>query len=664
MNSHFDSLCMDHENKSFFLYFHSGVFPPKAVHHSPTVFPGILQVPPVLNYSEGTSLISPGMAASHLKENGVISDRCQVPVAHSCVSSFPEWTSAAWQTFSSYLQKPDSFQLPVSKTSDILTPAQEKEMEDNVDSVNLCMLSPEEVPASHVDLGSVVNLTSQDSAVNKASVDGSAKGHADFKTDTQSVKLGDLLSETSNMETENSPSSGDLRAELIVSITSAEPTVSGSDESKTKGNSFQLPEFHTEVNVGEEVDTAKKVLKGPEKADRGKSTELKHSTNTCHERDEIQNEDLTVTAQNKHKEDEASQNSRLHVDINSSRPHKFGKFVKNKKLKSAAVGVTVAQEKKSDPENVQMELEAYSLRRKIEHWDLKPVISKCGRILVPHGSVNIYEQIKDLRTATQSGNQMNREKIAAVSGNVHNTTDRKTEQDVKLEKVAGTSVEGEENQHPKVSSHVSPERSSRQPGIEISALSPQNSGNESADLLPGPERLSPEKPTERMETLINRLKSVLRGKRKNDLWEEMSDDPESELCLKRGKFEPHPGFLKSGDPSLEVPSASSGLGGVSTLLSVDPCFAFALGLTPKAISNKMVKSEAAGAQQRKDPSETKKATTSDRRPHIIQSPRPIFPQRRRLKMLRKHQGTPTENVKEKCKYIFKKIISRTVLLHP
>lgn len=596
-----------------------------------------------------TSVITSGMAASP-KENGIISDRCQVPDTDSHLSSVPEWTNAAWQNFSSYLRKPDSFQIPVSKTSDILFPGQEKEVEGIVDSVSLCMLSPQEVPTSHVNLGSEGPLTSQNSAVNNSSVDGSTKGHTDIKTSPQSVKLGDMLIKTGDMETKTSSSSGDLRAELIVSITSAEPTVSGSDlvdtDSKTKCNAFQPSGFQTKMRIGDEKDTAKKDGESAKKAYRGNCKGLKPPPKARHE------------LKHKHKDNGASDTSQLRTGINSNetQTRKFGKLLKNKKLKSATVGLTPAGEKKSDLENVPMKLEVYGIRRKIEHCDLKPVISKCGRILVPHGSVNMFEQIKDLRNAAQSGNHMYCEKITAMPVNVSDTSKR--EQDAKTEKAAATSAMDEDNQQQNILSHVCPGHSILQQADD-EIKNPQSSGNESADALPSPECSSPENPARRMETLINKLKSVLRGKRKPDLCEEMTDNPENvELCLKRAKFETDLGSLKSAVEASRVPEAAAGKVGLSTLLSVDHHFAFALGLTPRKISNNMTKLEAVGVQQRKDPAETKAAAVSDGQQQIMQSPQSIIPQRSRIKMLRKHQGTSTENVKDKCKFSFKRKASK------
>lgn len=620
----------------------------------PRVSPEFRHVLPVLSFTEGAAeenSVNPseklsvvleqqhtaGMAASP-KENGIISDQCLVPDADSRLNSVPEWTNAAWQNFSSYLRKPDSFQVPVSKTSDILFPAKEKEVEDVVDSVSLSKLSPEEVPISHVDLGSEGNLTSQNP------VDPSTKGHIAIKTPPQSGKLDDLLIKTCDLETKTSASLADLRAELIVSITSAEPAVSGSDlvntESKTKSNAFQLSGFQTVMTVGEEKDTAKKDLESRKKAHGGKSKGLKPPRKAFHEPEH----------KDKDKDNETPDTSQLHdMKLSETHTRKFVKLLKIKKPKPATVGLAPAEEKKSEHENVPMKLEVYGIRRKMEHWDLKPVISKCGRILVPHGSVNIFEQIEDLRNAAQSGNEMYCKKIRAVSMNVDDTS--KTEQDAKVEQAAATSLTDEDNQHQNALSHVCPE----QPDDKIKGLSlnSETSENKSEEALSTPECFSPENPARRMETLISKLKSVLRGKRKPDLWEEVTENVE--VCLKSGKFETDLGSLRSAVEASGVPDAAASQVGLSSLLSVDPNFAFALGLTPRMISNKP---EAVGVQQVKDTGETKDTAVSDSQQQIMQSPLSIFPQRKRMKMLRKHQGTSTKNVKENCKLSFKKETSK------
>lgn len=585
------------------------------------------------------SATAPGMAACP-KKNANVSDRCRVPDTDRRLSPVPAWTSAAWQNFSSYLRKPDLFQIPVSKTSDVLFPGQKQEVEDIVDSVSHCVLSPEEVPTSAVNLGSEGCLSSQNSAVH-SSVDGSADVRAGMKTSLQNVELGDLLIKTGEMETDSSPSSADLPAELIVSITSAEPTVSRSvssdAESQTKCNAFDAPGSQAAMSVGEEKDTAKKDLESTRKAHRGISKGLAPPPKACHD------------LEHKHKDQETKDTSQLNVGNNPSdaQTRKFGKLMKSKKVKAATVGLTSAEERRSDHGKVPMKVEVYGTRRKMERWDLKPVISKCGRVLVPHGSVDIFEETKHLRNAGQPGNDAYCERITAKSTNVADAS--KSAQDAETERAAASPMD-EDNRRQNAPGQVAPEHGVLlQPENEIKGLSsnPQSSGNESAEATSAPECFPPETPARRMETLISKLRSVLGGKRKPDLWENVTDRSESAaLCHKRGKLEADLGSLKSAVEASGVPDAAAGKVGLSTLLSVDPRFAFALGLTPRTTSNKMAEAEAAG----KGAGEAKEAAVSEGRQQIVQSPLSIFPQRGRIKMLRKHQGTSTENVKEKCKF--------------
>eukprot|EP00064_Thunnus_orientalis_P017653 superscaffoldBa00003811_g17738 len=150
----------------------------------------ILRVLPVLSYAEGevekipidssedlcdvlaqhmqsyAALINPGLALSPSREASIFPDQYDVPDAHKHLYSSPEWTNRAWQSFRSYLNKPASFQLPVSKASEILTAGQEERREDLDDDVYICLSSPEEVPASPVSMGSEDQLAGQKSPAN------------------------------------------------------------------------------------------------------------------------------------------------------------------------------------------------------------------------------------------------------------------------------------------------------------------------------------------------------------------------------------------------------------------------------------------------------------------------------------------------------------------
>ncbi|KAI4826245.1 hypothetical protein KUCAC02_021886, partial [Chaenocephalus aceratus] len=71
-------------------------------------------------------------------------------------------------------------------------------------------------------------------------------------------------------------------------------------------------------------------------------------------------------------------------------------------------------------------------------------------------------------------------------------------------------------------------------------------------------------------------------------------------------------------------------------------------LTPKETPDNIKKTQDQENQQRKESSGTQVQTILDNQPQILQKPPSIFPRRGRIKMLKKHQGIPTECVKKKC----------------
>lgn len=679
------------------------------------------------------ALINPGFAASPSREVSIFPDQYDVPDAHKHLYSSPEWTNEAWQNFRSYLSKPVSFQLPVSKASEILLAGQEERIED--DDVYLCLSSPEQTQANHVNFGSEDQLTGQKSAVNvETSLDGcisSAEAQFDLPVVPQSVELDDLqpgdvrkdteksdlslLIKTDDMVTKNllTPStSDDQPAELIVSITSAERTVTDasviSTESKTKLKDFQLSHFPTAElqttgvkTLDDETVATKQVFECPKltnltktkrrKLRRGHSKGQKRVSKACVETSRLQTdkilmEDDNLKSQKEYQTKESSGHSQLNnisnVDLRKVRKRKFGKpSLKNKNLRSSTIGVAVAEEKKSDPgqqsfENSNlMELESCPLRKKMERWDLKPVISDCGRILVPHGYVDVSDQIKALKDEVQSRkDEMGPEKMLGdVSMNAHNTVEMEQESsnapETTVDETEATTSKGG-GYHPQnvVISHVNPEHCIlKRSGDENDSLTlnPESSehcskhnGMDTPSLKADADTPYPGKCATRGEFLLNKLKSVLlRGKRKTGILvsEETTDNSQNtEPCPKKGKVDSHSGMLKSIDAITSVQDPNVGIKEVSTMLSVDPHFAYALGLTPKETPDKLHKSEDPDTQQRKDSTETQEYTISDK-PEIIQSPLSIFPRRGRIKTLKKHQGISAECVKQNCKLYFLKI---------
>ncbi|XP_068579122.1 protein TASOR 2 isoform X2 [Cebidichthys violaceus] len=707
----------------------------------------ILHVLPVLSYAEGevektpidpseelcevlaqhmqtyAALINPGLASSPTREVSFFPDQYDVPDAHKHLYSSPEWTNRAWQSFRSYLSKPDSFQLPLSKASEILAAGQEERMEDLDDDVYICLSSPEGPPTKSVGIESEDQLTGQRSPVNSETpVDTwDVESQVDLKTVPQNVvpddvQAGDdtkdtgksslsVLIKADDMGAKNhlTPStSDDLPAELIVSITSAEQTVTDeglsiiSTVSGTKRNDFQLSGFSTAklqtegVNsLNDESVTTKKVLDCPEaknltktkrrKLRRGHYKIRKKVSKAC-----IKTHSLKVPvedgnlSQKEYQAKDSSGHPQLSHPSNSDRRKvqmrkcKFRQLSsKTEKVGSASVGLAVPEEKKTEPgqqsleSTIFMDFEASPLRKKTERWDLKPVISECGRILVPHGSVDFADQIKSLKEKFQStkDEQCSEKMLVDTSVKAHDSDKMVQESSPTPETTVGeteatTSKDGGNHlQH--VVSDVNPEHSILEPaGDGSSSLALNSESIEDFSKTDGTatplseavegkraDTLSPGKIAKKGEFLLSKLKSVLlRGKRKTDLLvsEKTTADTTqcTEPCLKKGKVDSHSGNLKSNYAIMSVQDTNVCVKEVSKMLSVDPIFAYALGLTPKEPADKIQKTDGQDTQQEQ--------SILGKQPQILHRPSPIFARRGRIKTLKKHQGISTEYVKKKC----------------
>ncbi|CAJ1056339.1 uncharacterized protein tasor2 [Xyrichtys novacula] len=673
------------------------------------------------------ALINPGLDIIPSREVSIFADQYDVPEAHKHLYTSPEWTSKAWQSLKSYLSNPVSFQLPLVKASEILMAGQENRMEDLDDDVYICLSSPEEASASAADTLSEDRSASQTSSVNlEASVNTLVAGvdaPLDLRSVSQKVVQDDLPAGVSDKDTEKAEltlmtkidvtrkninpfpaASDELPAELIVSITSAERTDKSmvDVESATKQNDSKISDFskaksHTISMNPSNDETVKHSLDSSEvnslkktkrrKVRRGHYRRRKKVSNACARIHSLPTVQIPVADNNpKSQEDNPTKGLEEHQPLSNPsiadwrkgkrRKRIFGKLSpRNKKLRSRTVGPVLSEEKKTDSEQqrlestVLMELEAFPLRRKTERWDLKPVLSECGRILVPHGSVDVADKIKSLQDELQSTkNNKSHETMSVVTSvEAQDTveTDQKSNSvpEEAVDKAENTTVTGGGGSHENAPvGHVSPEHStfglldgtsnSWNMNPESSEHSPKTNVTDISPSLGIKEKQSDNpsqgKGSTKGEFLLSKLKSVLlRGKRKIDLLgsEDMTKGTiqATEPCLKMSKDDSETGVLKSNDAITRVEDSDLGLKTVSRMFSVDPLFAYALGLTPKEIPNMVQKTDSLGDQ---DSSQTQEQTMFDKH-QIIQRPPSIFPRRGRIKTLKKHQDVSAENVKKK-----------------
>uniref|UniRef100_A0A673BWI8 Uncharacterized LOC115421242 n=1 Tax=Sphaeramia orbicularis TaxID=375764 RepID=A0A673BWI8_9TELE len=396
---------------------------------------------------------------------------------------------------------------------------------------------------------------------------------------------------TSSTETEKSglrnvlipPISDDLPAELIVSITSAAQTVSEEDltvistASATKLNDSQLSVSSMEklqMQKGSKHCTETPRLLSPSKV-----VPVKHDTGNVRRA-----------------------------------KRKFGNLLSRREA-----GEEKQQDSPKDmlEDTVLHELEAYSLRKKTERWDLKPVISECGKILVPHGTLEFTDKIESLKGKLWSSAVEQCPEKMLVDAPVH----------------TGTMGEMEHESN------------------DVSET-PQGKATVQEHLL---ETLSSMKCASKEETMLTKLKSVLfRSKRKGD---HVSQKPnaetasDSEVSPKKIRSDLDDEMLKSNNAITCVQETNVCVQEVSKMLSVDLVFAQALGLTPKETPDKLQKAVGHKVQQRKDSPETEEQSIAHKQPQIILRPPSIFPRRSRIKMLKKHQSVPAEHIRSKCEDI-------------
>ncbi|XP_041853778.1 protein TASOR 2 isoform X2 [Melanotaenia boesemani] len=708
----------------------------------------VLQVLPVLSYVEAeiektpmdsseelcdvltqhmqrfATLINPGLPISPSREVSIFPDQYDIADAHKHLYSLPEWATRRWQSLKSYLNKPASFQLPLSKVSEILIAGQEERREDLVDDVYICLSSPEEAPARPVSTELDNQICNQQSPVNvETSVDigiSSVEPQVDLLCASQNVVQDNLRvggftkdedkcidptdlnkSDDAGAKSCLSPTSEDLPTELIVSITSAERTdIDGisvvSTVSTPKHNDLQFCGLPIRAKLqtadlnsfSDETDQTKKVLdsskatnlRGTKKRKwrRGRSKAQKKAPRARAEPHSLQSVStpVEVVSLNCNTDDYGEELDQSHLSNPPERnwrkfqrrKRRFGKLSsKSKKVKS--VTVASAEVKESDPrkqtlENtVLMELEALPLKKKTERWDLKPVISNCGRILVPHGSIDTSEQVKSLKIKLQALIDQGLKKMLNESPVNDPVTfkmeeEARTTSEMAIDETGATKPTDGGNRIQSVLPADS-DKSILRPSEHTEGSVPltlennaTSSKDDDMDTTQPPAVL--EKRVENFssrkgENLLSRLKSALsRRKRKPDFHvtvektENTAQD--GEVCLKKAK----------GDFDIEQVMCSNGTTQttngsvkVSKMPSVDPVFAYALGLTPRNNPDEGQKTEDQAAQQTKD-LETKEPISLEKQHQIIQKPLPIFPKGIRIKTLKKHQGISAENIKKKC----------------
>nr|XP_046169237.1 uncharacterized protein LOC124004619 isoform X3 [Oncorhynchus gorbuscha] len=136
-----------------------------------------LQVVPALNYAETevekclpeqsgeirglleqhiqsyAALIHPGLTISPSREASIFPDQFDVPDALKYLYSTPKWTEMGWKCLKYYFHQPGSFELSVSRATELLAAGREERGDEPDDDVYYCLSSPEGPPMTPASLG-------------------------------------------------------------------------------------------------------------------------------------------------------------------------------------------------------------------------------------------------------------------------------------------------------------------------------------------------------------------------------------------------------------------------------------------------------------------------------------------------------------------------------
>lgn len=639
----------------------------------------------VLHMQNYSALVHPGSAEGPSQEIKVFPDIDVHVQKHPYLS--PECTFQAWKSLKSYLKTPVLFQLPVSKATEIL-------LDDKVGIEEehdvFALPSSEQTEPNHVKLMPVELLTGQKSAVHlETTLDNSGEGQSDStdavqsasanfrqvqtETDTEKTVLSRMIKTVNRSKRTPVPSTSDLHpTELIVSFTSAESAVA-----EESGINDELSPFSSDkVKAMDDQTVSPKTSSednGLNFATTSQSNELKARTKgqkrgsrTCDETSSVQvNDDRWTNGKESCGSGRTMLNKLRNTQSRKVQKNTLKKLLKNKEIRYF---YACQKEKRTNlgQKSFGTSMNLSHPQKKMERWDLKPVVSECGRILVPHGHCE-----SDRRKA--------------LNDTVFSTIAEATPQRKQLEVLRSTNETSELNPKPIVAEEeaaiTGTEATMHKEGEYHSKNTVRNQGSVDQNVLrdcddeKDPLTLNSEsgdhcikktvsfaktdqencslisdKCVTKSNVLFSKLKSVLlRGKRKATtlvLEDTTANIRDTESCFKKNKVDTPSHVLENvkGVSCLQQPSNRD-----VPMCSVDPHFASALGLTPKQVLSDMCTNEAVDSQQRHEPSDKEPHPDSDK-DQIGQNLQQFYPRRGRIKALKKHQSISTEHVKKNCKF--------------
>lgn len=632
----------------------------------------------VLHMQNYSALVDPG-SAERPQEIKVLPEIDVHVQKHRYLSS--ECTFQAWESLKSYFKRPVLFQLPVSKATEILL--DDKVAVAKEHDVSALPSSPEQTESDHVNLRTVEPVTGQKSAVQLDTTldrsggeaqsdltDGAQSAAAnnccqvETETDAENTVLSRMIKTVSRSKRTPTASTSDLHhpAELIVSFTSAESAVAeesgindelshfSSDKVKAMDDQTVAPKKSSE-DTKLKLSTANQSseLKGPAK---GK----KRGPRSCDETSSVQVNGDRWTNEESFGSGRTILNKLRNTPARKVQKNTLKKLLRNKDIKYFCA---YRKEKRSNlgQKSCGTSMNFSHPQKKTERWDLKPVVSECGRILVPHGHCDSgrTKASKDKVHSTVAEASPPRRRLEdPVSAQETSELDLKPITAEKEAATAGTEAtvheDGERHSEKAVVKQVDLEHNlSTESGDEKDPLSLTSESSDHCTKNKCP--LSPDKCVAKSDALLSKLKSVLlRGKRKATppaLEDNAATVGGTESGLKKSKVDA-PSHVVENVNEVGCGQQPSAATREVPMRSVDPHFASALGLTPKQAPSDMCANEPVDSLQRNEPSDKEAEPDSDKH-EVTANFHQFYPRRGRIKALKKHQSLSTELVKKNCK---------------
>lgn len=599
-----------------------------------------------------------------------------------------ECTFQAWKNLKSYFKTPVLFQIPMSKAREII-------LDDKVEVEEHDMFglpsSPQQTETNDFNLRQVVLLTGHKSAVHlERTLGTSGEARSDSKETAQRASANNFSQVETGKNTENilisrmiktvnrnkrsrTPSTPELHhsTELIVSFTSAERALAEESRNNDEPSHFssdKVKAMDDQTYKNSSEDSGLGFLTTSQSNELKQPTKVqKHVSRSCDETSSIQ-----VNGDSSTNEESCGSRRTMVNKLRNTQSRKVPKRTLKKLFKNKEIRYFYAcqKEKRSNlgQKSFGCSMDLSYPQKKMERWDLKPVVSECGKILVPHGhrdSARTKALIdKDLSRIAETSLQ--RKPIEATISK-HKPNELDLEPIIAKEEAA---IPGADVRIHKDEEYLSENAVINQVslvhnvlGESVNEKDPLTLKSESSNHCTKEdfpcanaiqENLSSDNCVTKSDVLFSKLKSVLlRGKRKAAtvaLKDTAATTQGAESCFKKSKVDT-PSQVLENMKEVSCDQHPDGSTREVPMCSVDPNFASALGLTPKQVLSNICAYEKVDSQQRNEPSD-KEAQPDSEKNHVTQRFQPFHSRRGRIKALKKHQSISTELVKKNCKFFF------------